>query len=139
MEFRALQQADLDYLQDYSIHPDSHKKPIKETGWSVALIHEGKTLGIGGIELLSPTTGWAWLDLSCDAAEHISAVYRTTKEWMAICCKEQGIRRLMCAVDIGFEEGERTVEHLGFHVESRMPKYKDDRPADLWVRFFDGV
>jgi len=136
MEFRALTQADLEYVQEHSTCPDNHKKPIQETGWSVALVHEDKTLVIGGVELLSPTCGWAWFEMSRDAIEHIVTVYRTIKDWLAICCKEQGIRRLMCAVEVGFEEAERTVEHLGYHVESRMPKYKDDRPADLWVKFF---
>lgn len=137
MNFREMNQADIEYLKDRSISRGVFKKQPGKIEWSFALEHEGMTLGVGGIDLITLTTAWSWLDLSCDIGEHTIVVYRVIKEYMAIVCKEHGIRRLEAYVEVGFEAGIRLVEHLGYHCEHRMPNFVDDRPADLYVKFYE--
>ena len=136
MEFRAMTQADLDYLSEHSISRGIAKKLPDEVEWSYALEHEGVTLGIGGIRLINSTTAWGWLDLSDKAGENIYTVYRVIKEWMEKLCKEKGIKRLQAYTEIGFRDAETLIKHLGFHDESVMFDFIGDLPARMWAQFF---
>jgi len=138
MEFREMTQADLDYLSEHSISRGVTKKLPDRIDWSYALEHEGVTLVIGGIQLINSTTAWGWLDLSGKAGENIYVVYRVVSEWMEKLCKEKGIKRLMAYTEVGFQEAELLIEHLGFYQESIMFNFVGDNPAKMWVRFFDG-
>lgn len=137
MEFGELTQADIDVVKDDSISRGILSKQPQEIDFSYALRHEGKVLGIGGIRLINTTTAWCWVDLTYYAKEHIITVYRTTKEWIEILCRDKGIKRLQCYVEIDFEEAERTVEHLGFRYESTMPNFVDKKPAWMFVKMME--
>ena len=136
MNFRAMTQADLDYLSEHSISRGITKKLPDEVEWSYALEHEGITLVIGGIQLINSTTAWGWLDFSDKAGENINTVYRVVREWIEKMCKEKGIQRLMAYTEAGFLEAEKLVKHLGFHQESVMFNFVGDNAAKMWVRFF---
>ncbi len=138
MEFRELQQKDITYMSRHSRDKDYYKKPVVQTDFCWALEHENKTLCIGGIKLINDTTAWAWIDLSEACEKHIITCYRTIKEWSDMFCKQQGIKRLEAFVEVGFEKGIRTVEHLGFKFEYRKSKFFGDRPADVFVKFYNG-
>ncbi len=136
MNFRAMTQADLDYLSEHTISRGVTKKLPDEVEWSYALEHEGTTLVIGGIQLINTTTAWGWLDFSDKSGEHIHTVYRVVSEWIERMCKEKGIKRLMAYTEIGFLEAEKLIGHLGFYEESVMHNFVGDNPAKMWVRFF---
>lgn len=137
MVFRELIQSDIDFMKDKSISRGIFSKMPEQIDWNYTLEHEGKILGVGGLSLINATTGWVWLDLSIFAKDHITNVYRTIREWMTILCKDKGIKRLMAYCEIDFEKAVRTLVHLGFHCESTMPNFVDDKPADLYVKFME--
>jgi len=138
MNFRELKQEDIDAVKNDSISRGILSKQPEIIDFNYALEHKGKILGIGGIRLINLTTAWAWVDLTYYASEHILTVYRVIKEWMEILVKDKGIRRLQAYVETDFGEAIRTVEHLGFHRESIMSRFVNEKPAFMFVRYFDG-
>lgn len=136
MEFGELTQADIDAVKGNSISRGILSKQPQEIDFSYALRHEGKVLVIGGIRLINTTTAWCWVDLTHHAGERIITVYRAIKEWMEILCRDKGIKRLQCYVEIDFEEAMRLVKHLGLRYEFTMPYFVGKKPAYMFVRFF---
>jgi hypothetical protein len=140
MELVELEQSDIDYLKDHSISRGIFGKLPARCEWSYALRHEGQTLMAGGVVLITHTTAWIWADLSDKAHDHMIIAYRVMRDWITLIAQNHGIRRMQAYVMVGFEEGERTIEHLGFHEEKPvMPNFVDDKPAALWVRYFSEV
>ena len=129
-------ESDVEFVANHSISRGIFHKMPERTEWSYALEHDGKVLGIGGMVMITPTVAWCWIDLTHYAAEHITSVYRVIKEWTEILAKDKGIRRAQAYVDCSFPEAIRTAQHLGFVRESVMPNFIDDKPAIMFVRFF---
>ena len=138
MDFRELQESDITFMREHSLNKCFYKECPEQTDYTYALEHYNQVLGIGGIRMINNSTAWGWFDLSDAAEDHLIVTYRTVKEWLEILCNEKKIIRLEAYVRVGFEAGVRTVEHLGFKFESRMPQFIYHNPADLFVRFFDG-
>ncbi|KKL27675.1 hypothetical protein LCGC14_2382790 [marine sediment metagenome] len=138
MEFRELKQEDIDAVKDNSVSRGILSKQPEVIDFGYTLEHEGKILGIGGIRLINTTTAWAWVDLTHYAGERIITVYRVIKEWMEILAKDKGIKRLQAYIETDFEEAIRLVKHLGFHYEYTMSKFVGNKPACMFVRFFNG-
>lgn len=134
MNFREIKQEDIDFVAEHSISRGVLSKQPERTDWSYALEHEGKVLGVGGIRLINNHTAWAWVDTTEYAREHLKTGYRVVREWMEIICKEMGIVRLQAYVEVGFEEAERMVKHLGFEKESVMRNFVGSKSAYLFVR-----
>ena len=138
MEFGELTQTDIDVVKNNSISRGVLSKQPQEIEFNYALRHEGKVLGIGGVRLINMTTAWAWVDLTHYAGERIITVYRVIKEWMKILAKDKGIKRMQAYVEADFEEAIRMVEHLGFRRESIMSRFVNEKPAYMFVRYFNG-
>jgi len=148
MNFRQLQQSDVEYMAENSYDKDFYKQVPAQTEFDYALEHDGDILGVGGFRMKNNTTAWCWFDLSTKAAEHTIVCYRVIKEWIEGYegkdghvpgfCETHGILRLEAYVKVGFEAGARTVEHLGFEWEHRMMKFIGQSPADRYVKYFDG-
>lgn len=136
MNFREAKKEDYDYFREHSRDPNFYKDAPEIQDFDYVLEHNGKPLVIGGLRLITKWTAWGWFDFSDEIGDNVIIAYRTIKEWMEISTKQLGIRRVMAWVEVGFEAGERTVVHLGFHKESRMHNFIDGRPADLWVKFY---
>jgi len=136
MELRRLTQDDIDYVKPRSISGGNFKMP-SEFEWDFALVDEGKTLGIGGIGLLTLTTAFCWLDMAEDAKGKLLTVYRLLKEFIFKLAKTQKIRRLEAYVDCSFPEGIRLVEHLGYKRECVCEKVLGDKPAYRYVLFLE--
>lgn len=136
MEFGELTQADIDAVKDNSISRGILHKQPETIDYNYALRHEGKVLAIGGIRLINETTAWGWLDVSKDAESHIITVYRVIKEWMEILVEQKSIKRLQAYVECDFPKAKRTIEHLGFVLESIMPRFVGEKSAYLYVRHF---
>lgn len=103
----------------------------------VALEHDGKVLGVGGIKLMVPGTAWVWMDWSKSALSHTSTIYRVTKEWLEQSMRTYCITRAMAAVRPSFQRAIRTVEHLGFHRESTMKRFFGDEDGIMYVKFME--
>jgi len=134
VNFREAIQADLDYVGEHSVSMGCFGQMPKRIDYVYTLEHDGKVLGVGGIKLLNPTTAWCWMDLTEEALKRRTVVYRVVKEWLDILIKDMGLIRLMAAVRTDFEEAIRTVEHLGFHQESVLKKFFEDKDAYLYAR-----
>jgi RimJ/RimL family protein N-acetyltransferase len=139
MELVELEQSDIDYLRDHSVSRGIFGKLPERTEWSYALRHEGETICAGGVILLTHTTAWIWADLSDKAYGHMISTYRLMRDWLDVLARNHGIKRMQAYTLVGFEEAERTIEHLGFTRESRMRNFVDDQPADMWVKLYDEV
>jgi hypothetical protein len=136
MKFRQMTDTDVAFVAEHSVSRGILGKQPEKIDWDYCLEHEGKVLAVGGIHLVNMTTAWGWIELTSFSKEHTVTVYRVIKEWMEICCKNHGIKRLMAYVDCEYPEGVRTVEHLGFHQESIMPMFIDDKSAYLFIKFY---
>ena len=134
MKFREAIQTDLEYMADHTVSRGCFKDQPEMTDYVYALEHGGKLLAVGGIKVVTPTVAWAWVDLSDNAKGEIRTVYRTMKEWLDTMMKDHGIKRLMAAVECDFEDAIRTAEHMGFSKESLMLKWKNNKPAYMYVR-----
>lgn len=138
MNFRQLTQPDLDYMREHSDDKGFYKEVPERTEYDYALEHNGDILCIGGMRLMNDTTAVGWFDLSPKGFENLIACYRTISEWMIQLAETLKIVRLEAYVREGFGVGVRTVEHLGFGFERKVPKYFGNEDAMLFVRFFEG-
>lgn len=135
MKLRPMTESDVEFMANHSVSRGIFSKMPEEIDVSVTLEHDDKVLCVGGISMINCTTAWCWLDLSEESGKYIVIVYRLVKEWLDDVVEQKGIKRLQAYVEIGFEEAERTMHHLGFEWEFRMKNFVGDKPADLYVRF----
>jgi len=133
MNFRQATEDDLREVAETTISRGCREFP-ETIDLVYALEHDGNVLGVGGVKLMNATTAWVWLDLAESARKHMILAYRLLVNWMNAYMAEKGIVRLMAAVDCEFTEGRLLVEHLGFHLESRMARFFGDHDAYCYVR-----
>lgn len=134
MNFREATTKDIEHLAENSVSRGCCADWPEQTDFVYALEYEGELCGIGGIKLLNKTTAWCWMDLTQHGLETRTFTYRVVKEWLDSLIAEKGLKRLMAAVEVDFEEAVRTVEHLGFHKETFMPRFFGDRDGYLYAR-----
>jgi hypothetical protein len=134
MKFREAKQKDLDYVNDNSISRGVLDKQFESVDYCYVLEHEGNILGAGGFRLINSVTAWCWLDLTRHSQDHIIVCYRTIKEWIDIFVKEHELKRLQAYVRIGYDEGIRMVEHLGFKQEFVMKDFMPEGDAMMYRR-----
>ncbi len=134
MKLRETIQSDVDYLAEHTrSHGSFNKKPdILE--FTYTLEHEGNILCIGGLNIITPTTGWAWVDISDKADGHMKDVYRYIRDWLKIFTEDKGLIRLQAHVEKGFPEAIRMIEHLGFEFESTLKKFYNETDYLLYAR-----
>jgi hypothetical protein len=132
-----MQQSDLDFVAEHGIHKGVLKNQPDCIDYSYCLEHEGKVLVIGGMKLINSTCAIGWIALTVWAGDHIIEVFRCVKTWLSDMAQTIGLTCVMAFVEAGFEEGERTVEHLGFTLKCRIPNYKGEIPADLYIKTFE--
>ena len=148
MEFRAISDEDIDYMKEHSSTPEFYKQIPEETEFSYALVHDDKTLVVGGFRLMNKTTCVNWFDISDVGYKNIVQVVRTIKEWSEGYTDKDGkhhvgfyemmgILRAEAYVRSGHLEGERFVKHFDFTHERVVLKYFGEDPANLFVKFFD--
>ena len=135
MELREAVQSDIDYLADgNSISRNCFDEQPDQIDFVHTIEHKGKILVVGGLRLLNLSSAWCWMDLTEDALKHKKAVYRVIQEWLDVFPKQMGVTRLMTPVRTDFEEGIRTIEHLGFQRECVMKKFYDEKDAYLYAK-----
>ena len=134
MKFREAILSDLEFVADHTISRGCFNELPNVIDHVYALEHEGVVLGIGGLKILNPHTAWCWMDWTEYSKGHIYTGYRIVSEWLDIAIKEFGLTRIMAAIEPDFNTAIRTVEHLGFHLESEMPGFFGEKPGLLYVR-----
>jgi len=137
MNFRQLTQQDIDWMRENTGDKAFWKSLPERVDYDYCLEHCGDVLCAGGVRLMNETTAVGWIDISPKGHEHIVLCYRTISEWMIQLCQSIGIIRLEAYVREGFGAGVRTVEHLGFSFERKVPRYFGNTDAMLFVRFFE--
>lgn len=134
MEFRHATQDDIGDVAETTI-----SQGIKDVPECIDLVycleHEGKKLAVGGVKLLVPGTAIAWFSYSQHAKDHIITVYRTTKEWLAKLMEIHSLTRVMAFVRADFPAAIRTAMHLGFELETTMPRFFGEDAAMVFVKF----
>jgi RimJ/RimL family protein N-acetyltransferase len=133
MQFREATESDLRIVSKDSISRGCREFP-EAIDLVYALEHDDIVLGVGGLKLMNEHTAWVWMDMHVEARKHIKLIIRLLKRFLDGFASKRGITRLMAAVDVDFPEAIRTVEHLGFHRESRMKAYNGDTDAFLYVK-----
>ncbi len=138
MEFRQATEADLKFVAENSLYPLTGKEKT-ETDFVYALDHGDYVLGIGGFRMITPTTAWAWIELTDYVGSHLVPTYRVISEYMTIFCKTHRIHRLQAWVAKEFTEGLRVVRHLEFEEEYLMKGFLGKgKDAIMFVKYFDG-
>ena len=132
MEFREVQQSDIDYMTHNSINGDL--KQLRAIDYIYTLEHNGIPLLVGGFRLITDTTAWCWVDISHEAGNHTVTMYRTIKEWINNFVETHNIKRLQAFTRPDSEESIRMLKHLGFKPESAMVGFFEDGDALLFVR-----
>lgn len=139
MEFQKLNQDHIDAVAGKSISRGIFQKMPPEYEFDFGLVHDGKVMGVGGINLLNLTTGFIWMDMSEDARDNIYTVYRCIKEYMDKIVHTHGLRRLECYVEKDFPEAIRTVRHLGFELEMECQQVIDEKSAFRYIKLYKEV
>jgi hypothetical protein len=126
--------ADLEAMGKQSVSRGCLGSIPETTDFVYALKHRRELLAVGGIKLMNPTSAWAWLDLAPPALKHKTAVFRAIRDYLDGLMAKSGLTRLMAAVEPSFPEAIRTVLHLEFHEESRMPGFFGNEEGIMFVR-----
>jgi hypothetical protein len=139
MEFRQATEADIQFAADHALYPK--RDPDKENcaDFVYTLDHGDYLLAVGGFRMITDTTAWGWVELTEFVGNHLVPTIRVISEYMDIFCKNHKIRRLQAWVADRFEEGFRTVRHLGFDEEYLMKDFLGKgKDAIMFVKFYDG-
>lgn len=131
MEFREATEADLAYMGEHSTSQGCFADLPKTIDYVYAMEDQGQLLGVGGLKMMNPTTAWVWMDVAPYGKRHFHTAFRVIRTWLD---SLKGFRRLQASIAVDFSEGIRTVEHLGFHRESRMKHFHGDTDAYCYVR-----
>lgn len=126
MKLRDATPDDLAYVSERSI-----SRGVKEHPQSIDLVYAleddaGAVLVVGGMKLIAPGVGWAWLDFTDSVRVHKYSVIRVVRDWLLTMMRTQGLHRVMASVREDFPEAISLVEHLGFKAESTMWRFFGD-------------
>ncbi len=135
MQLRFTTVTDIEFAAAHSVSRTIFNDLPGQRTWTYTLDDDGRVLGVGGVELITPNAAWAWIDMT-DEVTHRDwySVYRIINEWMEKICKDLGITRLQSYVECDFEIAIRFIEHMGFERESVMKNFVGDRDAFMYVK-----
>ena len=136
MELRFTTEPDVKYVAEHSVSRTILNDMPGQRTWTYTLADEERVLGLGGVEMITPNTAWAWIDVT-DEVTHADwySVYRIIGEWSDQICKDLGITRLQAYVECDFDVARRFIEHMGFEWESTMKNFVGDKDADMYVKY----
>ena len=133
MELRPATAEDLSEVAKTSISHGEKEAP-ESLDFVFAIDDHGKILAVGGAKVITESTAFVWLNLAEEARSRMILIYRVVRDWLDGWEESRTPCRLMAAVRTDFEEGKLTVEHLGFEIESVMPKFFGNEDAYMYVR-----
>jgi len=119
-----------------AIHPDPHGSAalIGEAnlqryaerfsgGPAVTLFKDDEPVACGGIVLMWPGVGEAWIVFGEKAYRYPKEIFRVCLRFMASAIKHFKLVRIQASTVAEFEEANRWAEHLGFIMEGTRRKY----------------
>lgn len=92
---------------------------LAKAGPAFTALHEGRSLCCGGVMHIWPHRGLAWSLIDEDAGRHFVAIVRTMKRFL----ESIATRRVEAAAVMGFDQGHRLMQLLGFEYEGLMRAY----------------
>lgn len=114
-------EADLKFITENALYPFDPKNDKSDNAcYEFVLDHGDYIIGGGGFRAITETTAEGWIALTTYVGDHVVPAYRVINEWLEIWCKNHNIHRVQAWVKAGFEEGKRTLRHLGFTEEFKM-------------------
>ena len=131
-----LREATVEDLQAVAEHSISRGlKHVPSVLDFVYCIDEGGPLAVGGLRLLTPRVAIAWIDLSERALDYTKSLFRQTKEWLDLMIATHELKVIEAYVEPDFPQAIAFVNHLGFKLQSEIPRfYADDKTGLLYVR-----
>lgn len=134
MNIRTLTIDDITAMKDVSISRGAIHQSVDWIEFNYAVEHDGELLAIGGIRIITPTTAWAWTDLSYNSKKHMVRIYRIISEWLTVLIEDNHLDRLQTYIEMDFPEAISWIEHLGFKRESIMRKFLDGKDVYMYAR-----
>lgn len=106
----------------------------KSSGPSISVFFDDTLIASGGITVLWPGVGQAWVFLDRDTIPSIlrREAFSIPMEYIARWVKEYNLHRLQALVRCDFKQGLRYASHLGFVVEGTL-KFYDSLKNDYYM------
>jgi hypothetical protein len=98
----------------------------EQAGSSLTLYANGQRLCCGGLYRLWPGVAEAWIAVSADAHKHPVAVVRYARSVIDEGVRTWHLTRVHSHVRADFMVARKFMEHLGFELESTLPKFGPD-------------
>lgn len=95
---------------------------LSEAGLAWTAEHDGQVLAIAGLAPQWENRACAWALISDAAGDHFLTIHKAVKRFLTM----SEYRRIEATVDVGFTEGERWMNLLGFEYEGLMRAYRPD-------------
>lgn len=129
---------DYEFVSEHPLYPSDKGDPMTPYFEAFTFEYHGQVMGCGGFQMITETTAWAWLCMTENVGHNLIPTVRVIKEYLDKWCKSHDIIRLQAWVKIGFAQGARMVEHLGFVEEGPPMRHfcGQGAPAQLYVKMF---
>ena len=99
---------------------------------AIAVVDGDRVLGVAGVQEYWQDRAMVWAFLGANLEKQFLAGHRIAKRFL----DETNVQRLEAFVEVGFKQGHRWLELLGFEVELPVArKYQNGRDCTLYVRF----
>lgn len=134
MKIRDMTENDIKAMADVSISRGAIHEKNTWFQFNYAVEHKGEVLAIGGIRIITPTTAWAWTDLSRNSTKHMIHIYRIISNWLTTLIEDNHLDRLQTYIEMDFPEAILWIEHLGFERESVMKKFLNGKDVYMYAR-----
>ena len=95
---------------------------LSEQGFAKTIEHDGLILGLAGLVPQWENRAIVWAMLSADIGKHFAAFHKHVEAFL----QNAPFRRIEATVDVGFEQGTRWMQLLGFEVEGYLKAYRPD-------------
>lgn len=108
---------------------------LQAGGPAYTAVADGVVVCCAGVLTMWPQRGLAWALVGADAGRHFVRIVRAMRRML----DGYACRRIETAVVVGFDEGQRLVEMLGFVHEGRMAAYlPNGADCELYARVKHG-
>jgi len=124
------------WLLEYIKENPEYAKDMEVKNKSFTIINDDNVVFIGGVFKLHPGVGEVWCIMGLETIKnHGRFITRATRDFLNMLQLEDNYHRLFTTVDLEFAQGHRWAKMLGFHMESIMEKYRQNkRDSALYVR-----
>jgi hypothetical protein len=111
---------------------------ILERHPAMTMLVDGVIKACGGCVYLWPNTGEFWAVTASDIGDYKKVFNQFVLNLIGDVTKALHLTRLQATVMEDFKIGHRWIEFLGFHFETKMPKYIEDKTYWLYSKIVEG-